>query len=528
MKITLSQLNFTVGSFEENTRKIVRELQIAKNNQVDVVVFSDLAIGGFPAFDLCRTDSFIEKTAKAIDEIKAKCIGISCVVGGVYEKNGKLYNAAYYLEGGEVQNVITKNQLASLDWYDERRYFNNGEGCQIVNLKGEELWIALGDDIHSIPADSTANGIIHLQNKAFSIGSYEERLEELSQVSAKYQLPIFQPNQVGGQGDILFDGRSLVMARDGRILVELEAFKEDSTCLVTSTLGVGVTVQKEHSKDVTDISLIHEALVMGIRDFFSKQGFQKAVLGLSGGLDSALVAALTCEAIGAANVLAVLLPSIYSSDHSLKDALDLVGNSGCQHQVIPINEVVVSFESILAPLFEGRKSDLTEENIQARIRGLILMAISNKLGHIVLNTSNKSECAVGYGTLYGDMVGSLSVIGDIYKTQAFELAKYMNREREIIPMNTIIKPPSAELRPDQKDSDSLPDYPLMDAILFQYIEEGKSSAQIIVQGFEKETVERVTGLVDRAEFKRFQAAPILRVSKKAFGRARQMPVVFKL
>ena len=527
MKITLSQLNFTVGAFESNGNKIISELQIARDNQVELVVFSDFSIGGFPAFDLCKTESFIKKTAKAIEVVQAACIGVSCLVSGIFEKQGKLYHAAYFIEDGEVKNIITKKQLTSLDWYDEHRYFNVGDGCQIVQIKNESFWIALGDDVQSIPIDSSASGIIYIQNKAFSIGSYEDRLMEISKFSENYKLPIFQINQVGGQGDLLFDGRSLVMARDGRILVEQDAFEEDTTSLVISNFGAGVTVQKEHSKAFTETSLLHEALIMGIRDFFFKQGFKKATLGLSGGLDSALVAALACEAIGAENVLAVLLPSIYSSEHSLKDALDLAVNTGCQHQIIPINEAVVSFENILSPLFGGKKADLTEENIQARSRGLILMAISNKLGHIVLNTSNKSECAVGYGTLYGDMVGSLSVIGDVYKTQAFELAKYMNREREIIPINTIIKPPSAELRPDQKDSDSLPDYPVMDAILFQYIEEGKNVDQIIAQGFDKEIVERVTGLVDRAEFKRFQTAPILRVSKKSFGRARQMPVVFK-
>lgn len=317
------------------------------------------------------------------------------------------------------------------------------------------------------------------------------------------------------------------MDEGGNVLDELMAFEEGTRSFEIQGRAIIGEGAGEPDADFTEISLIHDALIMGIRDFFRKQGFKKAVLGLSGGLDSALVAALTCEALGAENVLAVLLPSIYSTDHSLKDALDLVANTGCQHQVIPIKDAVTSFETLLDPLFEGRDADLTEENIQARSRGLLLMAISNKLGYIVLNTSNKSECAVGYGTLYGDMVGSLSVIGDVYKTQAFELAKYMNREREIIPIHTIVKPPSAELRPDQKDTDSLPDYPVMDAILFQYIEKSKSADNIIARGFEKATVERVTRLVDLAEFKRFQAPPILRVSNKAFGRARVMPVVFK-
>jgi len=273
--------------------------------------------------------------------------------------------------------------------------------------------------------------------------------------------------------------------------------------------------------------LIHDAIILGLRDYFQKSGFQKAVLGLSGGLDSALVAALACEALGAENVLSVLMPSIYSSDHSLKDALDLVENTGCQKLILPIKDIAAAFEATLAPAFEGRNPDTTEENIQARTRGTLLMALSNKFGNILLNTSNKSEAAVGYGTLYGDMAGSLSVIGDVYKTQAYQLAKYINRDREIIPLNTIVKPPSAELRPGQKDSDSLPEYDILDSILYQLIEKEKPYTEVIALGFDEATVLRVNKLLNNAEFKRFQAPPILRVSPKAFGPGRAMPLVAK-
>jgi len=275
------------------------------------------------------------------------------------------------------------------------------------------------------------------------------------------------------------------------------------------------------------MALIHDALILGLRDYFHKSGFKKAVLGLSGGLDSALVAALACEALGADNVLAILMPSVYSSDHSIKDAMDLVNNTGCKHYIVPIKDIANAYEDSLAPLFKGLQLDTTEENIQARARAVILMAVSNKFGNILLNTSNKSEAAVGYGTLYGDMAGSISVIGDVYKSKAYDLARYINRERDIIPINTIEKAPSAELRPDQKDSDSLPEYELLDQILFELIENERTASEVVAMGFEKSLVERVSKLVNNAEFKRFQAPPILRVSPKAFGPGRQIPLVAK-
>src|SRR5690606_31913838 len=297
--------------------------------------------------------------------------------------------------------------------------------------------------------------------------------------------PLVYVNQVGAHADIIFDGRSLVLDRNGNILSELKRFEEDYTLLDIHTASATAAQPEEKP---SEIALIHEALLLGIRDYFQKSGFKKAVLGLSGGLDSAVVAALACEALGAENVLAVLMPSVYSSDHSLKDAMDLVNNTGCSYQVIPIKEVAAAFEQTLAEPFKDRAPDLTEENIQARVRGTILMALSNKFGHILLNTSNKSEAAVGYGTLYGDMAGSLSVIDDVYKTQAYALAGHINREREIIPVNTIVKPPSAELRPDQKDSDSLPPYDILDSVLYQLIELEKSAPEVIQAGFEEAVV----------------------------------------
>jgi NAD+ synthase (glutamine-hydrolysing) len=492
-----------------------------------LLIFSELAVGGFPAFDLYYSSLFRARSQQAIEVIKANTKGIACIVGGIYESEDRLYSAAYYLEDGSVEQIIKKKELSREDWYDESRHFNSGEGYQALELQGKRFIVAIGKDINEVSNTEKVEFIVHLAATPFSYTSYSTRRASASAFSKEANRLLIEVNQVGGNGDMLFDGRSFVMDANGSIVDELLSFKEETKYYELGESITGKATYKSNEAD-SEIALIHDALVMGIKDFFEKQGFKKAVLGLSGGLDSALVAALACEALGPQNVLSVLLPSVYSTEHSLKDALDLVENTGCNHEIIHIEEAVNTFGQLLAPVFQDREANLTEENIQARSRGLLLMAISNKLGHIVLNTSNKSEAAVGYGTLYGDLVGSLSVIGDVYKTQAFELAKYINREREIIPLHTIVKPPSAELRPGQKDIDSLPDYPMLDPILYQYIDMDKSPSDIIALGFEKSIVERITKLVDNAEFKRFQVPPNLRVSNKAFGRSRIMPVVSRM
>lgn len=529
MKIAISQLNYTVGDFEANLAKIRGAIIEARGKNTDLIIFSELAIGGYPAFDRNSNLDYIEKALQSLEAVQDVCKDIICIVGAVSidKKSGQRFNAAYIIENGTTEKIIQKKRLCMYDWYDEARYFHKGKGPDLFSLKGKRVYVAIGDDINELKEPFRHSDLlIHLHSKPFSYTYYPERALELTKFSQDLKLPILQVNHVGGHGDMLFEGRSLAINKKAVLIDELLPFNEEIKFYLFDT------DLKAESSDISesplsDVALIHDALIMGVKDFFAKQGFKKAVFGLSGGLDSALVAALVGEAIGPENVFAVLLPSIYSSDHSLKDALDLVKNMGCKYEIIPIKEPVAMFEAILAPLFDGREFDVTEENIQARSRGLILMAISNKLGHVVLNTSNKSEAAVGYGTLYGDMVGSLSVIGDVYKSQAYKLAKYINRNREVIPVNTIIKPPSAELRPDQKDSDSLPDYPLLDAILFQYIDKNKSASEIIAQGFDENTVNKIIKLVDRAEFKRYQAPPILRVSDKAFGRARIMPLVSK-
>jgi NAD+ synthase (glutamine-hydrolysing) len=364
--------------------------------------------------------------------------------------------------------------------------------------------------------------MINIAASPFDYDQAQERLNVLKWNVNKYKLPLVYVNHVGSQTELIFDGGSLFLNEKAEIVHQLPFFSEQ-----TSTIDTEEKTSSLADTSQPKIALIHDALVLGIKDYFTKSGFSKAVLGLSGGIDSAVVAALAAQALGPENVLAVMLPSQYSSDHSIKDAKDLINNIGLKEQLLPIKNIYSSFEKELAELFAEKNADLTEENMQARIRGVLLMAVSNKFGNILLNTSNKSEAAVGYGTLYGDMCGGLSVIGDVYKTQVYELAKYINREKELIPLNTIEKAPSAELRPGQKDSDSLPAYELLDEVLYNYIELAKGKSELLKLGFESTLIERVTGLVNRNEYKRYQTPPILRISPKAFGMGRRMPIVAK-
>lgn len=547
MKIALAQLNYHIGNFVANNEKIINYIERAKADGADLIVFAELAVGGYPAKDLLRNATFLHQCADSLQEIAHACQGISCIIGAPIpntDSEGKaLYNAAVVLADGKIQDSAKKSLLPDYDVFDEYRYFEPNRTVSCIDIQGEKIALTVCEDlwdddasnsyVGDIMADLRAENpslIINIAASPFSYTHFENRINVLKRQVIKAGCPLVYVNQIGAHTDIIFDGRSLALDRNGNMIAALKGFEEDYQLIHIHDKAPECSKNNQSSSccllpQYTEMALIHQALILGLRDFFHKSGFKKAVLGLSGGLDSAVVAALACEALGAENVLAVLMPSIYSSDHSLKDALDLVNNTGCAHQIIPIKDIAASFDQTLTESFAGRDPDLTEENIQARIRGTILMALSNKFGHILLNTSNKSEAAVGYGTLYGDMAGSLSVIGDVYKTQAFALARYINRDREIIPENTIVKPPSAELRPDQKDSDSLPPYHILDSILYQLIEMEKSAEEVVQTGFDAPLVQRVAGLLYRAEFKRFQAPPILRVSPKAFGSGRVMPLV---
>jgi len=543
MKIALAQLNYTIGDFAYNTKKIIDHIIKAKDQGSDLVVFAELAVCGYPPRDYLEFEEFIDLCEQSAQEIAKYTMGIACIIGLPVKNNlvaGKdLYNAAYFIEEGNIKNVVKKALLPNYDIFDEYRYFEPAITFNCIEFKGKKIALTICEDLWNInnnplyvsnPMDELIKQepdlMINIAASPFSYLHDDERVETLANNASHYKLPLLYVNQVGAQTEIVFDGGSLAFDKDGNLLDEMTYFEEEIRVYeFTDNKLQGLKPIKHQA--VSDIEQIHDALILGIKDYFRKSGFKKAVLGLSGGIDSAIVCALACRALGPENVMAVLMPSKYSTDHSIDDAMDLVNNIGCMHEIIPIKEAADAFDNMLAPAFQGLPFNIAEENIQARVRGILVMAMSNKFGYIVLNTSNKSECAVGYGTLYGDMCGAIGVIGDVYKTQIYQLAQFINKDGLVIPVNSIVKPPSAELRPDQKDSDSLPDYDQLDKILYQYIELKKSSAAIIAQGFKEDMVERIIKMVNTAEFKRYQTPPILRVSPKAFGMGRRMPIVGK-
>ncbi len=542
MKIALSQLNFHIGNFEQNKEKIIAAIYRAEKEEADIVVFSELAISGYPPRDFLEFRDFVDKGLQAVDEIATHCTKVAAIVGvPTYNPNKKgkpLYNSAAFLWQGKVQEMIHKTLLPNYDIFDEYRYFESNNRFKIISFKGKKIALTICEDIWDVdesplytinPMDElmafSPDIMINIAASPFNYRQAVIREEVLRRNTQKYHLPLFYVNHVGAQTEILFDGGSLVLNSRSKTVDVMRYFEEDFRIydLEEVEQATGTTKAERPS----EVALIHDALVMGIRNYFEKLGFTKAILGLSGGIDSAVTSVLAAEALGNKNVYNVLLPSKFSSGHSISDSLQLVENLKMPHDIIPIEKPFNTFNNTLKPFFKGLPFDITEENLQARIRGVILMALSNKFGYILLNTSNKSEAAVGYGTLYGDMNGGLSVLGDVYKTRVFELARYINRERKIIPENIITKPPSAELRPGQKDSDSLPDYDILDEILYQYIEKRLGTAEIVALGYDEKLVKRILRLVNINEYKRYQTPPMLRVSTKAFGMGRRMPIVAK-
>jgi len=543
MKIALSQLNYHIANFQGNSKKIIESIQKAKKEGADLVVFSELSVTGYYPNDLLEREEFVEKAEKTIHEIAAHCTGIAALVGGPSINDGlrgkQLHNSAWFLKDGKVSAIRHKTLLPTYDIFDEYRHFEPNKEFKIIEYKGEKLAVTICEDIwdeqpaatkfakeklYSVSPLEELNKlnpdiIINLSASPFSYNQENRRKEILAKNAKRYHLPIVYVNQTGANTELIFDGGSCFIKADGEISTELSYFKEDFQIIDTKI----PPVIKQPKTEV--IGKIYQALILGIRDYFFKSNLQDAVLGLSGGIDSALVCALAVEALGAEHVRGILMPSVYSSDHSISDAVQLAKNLNIKYDILKIQPMVDEFEKQLHPLFKGLATGVAEENIQARTRGVLVMAVSNKFGSILLNTTNKSECAVGYGTLYGDMNGGLAVIADLYKTDVYKLSNYINREKEIIPQNSITKAPSAELRPDQKDTDSLPDYDTLDAILFRYIEQNQSPKEIIEAGFDEKTVTKISRMVNRNEYKRFQAAPILRISSKAFGFGRKIPIV---
>lgn len=567
MKIALAQQNYHIGNFEANTAKILSAIDQAKKEKADLVVFTELCVCGYPPRDFLEFTDFINKSYAAIDTIKAAADTIGVIIGAPAinpDKAGKdLFNAAWFLYEGKVAGTAYKSLLPTYDVFDEYRYFEPGYSWQVIEFKGQKIALTICEDIWNLgdnplyrvcPMDKLIaqqpDLMINISASPFDYDHDDDRKEVIRANVLKYNLPMFYCNAVGSQTEVVFDGGSLVMDAGGQLIKEGKYFQEDFIIadldevkkqgsghepLTVRTFDKDMRVSRASDPDTIveyliaekNIREIYQALVLGVRDYFSKMGFAKAILGSSGGIDSAVTLALACDALGKDNVTAILMPSQYSSDHSVSDAEQLSKNLGNPYQIIPIKDVYESFLSALKPSFKDLPFSVAEENIQSRTRGNLLMAIANKFGYILLNTSNKSELSTGYGTLYGDMAGGLSVLGDVYKIQVYALARYINKEKEIIPVNIIDKEPSAELRPNQKDSDSLPEYNVLDKVLYQYIERRQSPKDIVAIGIDEALVKRILRLVNINEYKRNQFCPIIRVSCKAFGVGRRLPIVAK-
>ena len=540
MKICLAQLNFHTGNFDANLHKIMDSIRSAKANLADLIVFPELAICGYPPRDFLEFNDFILECEKSIELIKTETEGIAVIVGApsrnpnILGKN--LFNSAFVIQNKKTLAVIHKGLLPTYDIFDEYRYFEPFYNNNTVEINGvkialticEDIWNVEDDPLYSFtPMDKLMEEkpeiMINISASPFHFNQAAMRDFILKRNVSKYGIPLVYVNHIGAQTELIFDGNSCVYNSKGESILELNSFEEDCKYYDFPNKEHNAIKKGASSK----FEKIEKALVLGIQDYFRKLGFKKALIGLSGGVDSALVTTLAAKALGPENVHVILMPSPFSSGHSISDSIDLVNNLGVSHHIVPINSLFETANKTLEPIFENRPHDLTEENIQARLRGLILMSYTNKFGHILLNTSNKSEMAVGYGTLYGDMCGGLSVIGDLYKTEVYGLCDFINRNEEVIPKNILTKAPSAELRPDQKDSDSLPEYDVLDKVLFHYIEERLGPKEIISIGFEKALVERICKLVNINEYKRHQTPPILRVSNKAFGMGRRLPIVAK-
>ncbi len=564
MKIALAQQNYHIGNFEENSRKIIEGISKAKQDGADLVVFSELCVCGYPPRDFLEFEDFINKCYETVDRIKEHADTIGVLVGSPARnprKEGKdLFNAVFFLYEKQVKAEIHKTLLPNYDIFDEYRYFEPAFEWNIVEFKGKKLAVTICEDIWNMGENplyriTPMEQLIGLRpdvmiNLSASPYNYAQDVVRNSLIKAhtlKYKLPMLYCNTVGSQTEVVFDGGSLVYDINGNKVKEMKYFEEDFQLFDLAELSVSDTTKvKPHekvyfsAKDVGDgvntldyladeknIDEIYHALILGIRDYFRKMGFSKAILGSSGGIDSAVTLALAVTALGKENVRAVLMPSQFSSSHSVSDAERLSINLDNPYDIVPIKTIYESFLSELRPVFKDAPFGLAEENIQARTRGNLLMAIANKFGYILLNTSNKSELATGYGTLYGDMAGGLAVLGDMYKTQVYALAKYINKHKEIIPAHIISKAPSAELRPNQKDSDSLPDYDTLDRVLYEYIEMRNGPKEIIAKGYDAALVARILKLVNTNEYKRNQFCPIIRVSCKAFGVGRRVPIVGK-
>ena len=542
MKIGLAQINTTVGDINGNRDRVIQALGRARDLGADIAVFPELCLTGYPPRDLLGLHGFVEANFRAVQEIAAHSGSMGVVVGFVDrnpKKEGRdFYNAAAFLAEGKIQAVVHKTLLPTYDVFDEDRYFEPAENVQVVSFRGQTLGISIcedawnSEDFWSRPLYSTdpirnqiehgADLLINISASPYEMGKPRLRFQMLLDHVQKHRVPLVYVNLVGGNDDLLFDGNSLALGKNGNVIAQGRSFAEDLLVIDTES------AEDRGYQEGESLENLFQALVMGTRDYARKCGFKSAVLGLSGGIDSSIVACIAVEALGAGNVLGVSMPSMYSAQESFDDARSLARNLGMNFETIPIKSIYEVFKQSLAQIFSGLPENETEENLQARTRGTLLMALSNKFGHLVLGTGNKSELGAGYCTLYGDMVGGLAVISDVPKTLIYRLAAHINRQREIIPRNTIERPPSAELRPDQTDQDTLPEYDILDGILKARVEEQKSLDEIVAQGYDLPTVQKVVRMIQVNEYKRRQAAIGLKVTTRAFGPGRRMPIAMRL
>ena len=543
VRIALGQINTLIGDFSGNSAKIIDYSRRARSAGADLILFPELSVCGYPPRDLVERPVFVERNRQATEAIAHETSGIAVICGLVTPANsttGKsVLNSAALLRDGKIAFIQSKRLLPSYDVFDEMRNFAPADTQQLIRLENKHVALTICEDawndktfwdrpLYGVdPVEDLigAGGqiLLNLSASPFYLHKRELRLDMLRAIATKYHVPVGFVNQVGGNDSLVFDGSSFALGPDGNVIAQAKSFEEDLVCFDTESLTGDV-----HWQDDGVVGSACSALVLGTRDYVRKCGFQRVVLGLSGGIDSALTACIAVDALGRENVIGVSMPGPYSSQGSIDDSAELAKNLGIRFETVPICDIFDTYLKSLKPVFAGRGPDVTEENIQARIRGSLMMAMSNKFGALVLTTGNKSEIGVGYCTLYGDMCGGLAVISDVPKTLVYRLAQYVNRRSPIIPVSTIDKPPSAELRPDQRDSDSLPPYEVLDTILEDYVEDNKSPQAIAAQhGYEPALVRKVVHMVDQSEYKRQQAAPGLKISEKAFGFGRRYPIAAK-
>ncbi|MGN6295298.1 MAG: NAD+ synthase [Ginsengibacter sp.] len=555
MKIFIAQQNYHIGNFDKNVDKIIKAVEVAKQANADLIVFSEMSICGYPSKDFLDFRDFIDKCFESIEKIKKVADTIGVIIGAPDRnpaKEGKdLFNAAFFIYQNEVKSIAHKTCLPTYDVFDENRYFEPAFTWNVIEFQQKRIALTVCEDIWNLgdnplyricPMDilmeQHPDVMINISASPFDYTHADDRRATIKANVLKYKIPLIYCNAVGSQTEIIFDGVSLCFDKNANLCHELSQFDEETREVILlddgtfeapiiKAAGEVVDFLSEPEKFTPELNIgqVYDAILLGIKDYFSKMGFTKAIIGSSGGIDSAVTIALACEALGKENVRAILMPSEFSTSHSVSDAEQLSKNLGNPYDIIPIKKIFDSFIAELHPFFKDLPFGIAEENIQSRARGNLLMAIANKFGYILLNTSNKSELATGYGTLYGDMAGGIGVLGDCYKLQVYELAMYINRKNEIIPQNIITKAPSAELRPGQKDTDSLPSYEILDEILYQYIERVQGPKEIKAMGFDAQLVDRILKLVNRNEYKRNQFCPIIRISPKAFGSGRRMPIV---